>query len=170
MDNRDLIYPKLKNAGLEPIFNYAYDPHHNVGSIVWVDRAKGHGSVLVGAWRIANPTFTVSLGYGFYAVADSSRRLKGGGHGTFLVIKPPEGLERCYDWGCGNVQVDQIQMPKQALIDFGFIQIENKAQYFRYPDLKWFERGFDFRKTEVMERETLLAEIQRRILEGSNNN
>jgi hypothetical protein len=52
-------------------------------------------------------------------------------------------------------------MPNQALIDFGTIKAKNKSQYFHYPDLKWFN---PYPTNEVMPRETLLAEIQQRLL------
>jgi len=160
MCDRDLIYEELKRAGLPPILNYSSDRHPNIGSIVRADAAIGFGEISIGTWRIANPSFTVSLVYGFYVVVDTARRIKGAGHGTALAIKPPnEQPERFYRWSCGNVGVDQIGMPKQALIDFGLNKVENRAQYFHYPDLMWFNPY----PNEVMEKDALLAEIERRL-------
>jgi hypothetical protein len=161
MDSRDYIYEKLERVGLPPIFNYAYDHHPNFGSVVWVDQAKGRGEFMIGEWRIANPDFTVSLAYGFQCVADANLKLLGAGHGTALAIKSPDGSERYYPWGSGGVGLDKFLMPNQALIDFGTIKAKNKSQYFHYPDLKWFN---PYPTNEVMPRETLLAEIQQRLL------
>jgi len=159
MDERDLTYEELKRAGLPPILNYSSDHHPNIGSIVWADDAKGFGEVSIGMWRIANPSFNVSLAYGFCVAVDTARRVKGAGHGTVLAIKPLGGQpERFYRWSCGNVGADTIGMPKQALIDFG--KAKNRAQYFHYPDLMWFD---PYPQNEVMDRAKLLAEIERRL-------
>lgn len=160
MDERDLIYEELKRAGLPPILNYSSDRHPNIGSIVWADDAVGFGEVSIGTWRIANPSFTVSLAYGFYVLVDTAGQIKGAGHGTALAIKPLGWQpERIYRWSCGDVGVDRIGMPKQALIDFGS-KAKNRAQYFHYPDLMWFD---PYPTNEVMEKDALLAEIERRL-------
>ena len=164
MDERDVTYEELKRAGLPPILNYSCDRHPNIGSIVWADDAKGRGQVgqvSIGMWRIANPGFTVSLAYGFQVVAEGSDlRLLGAGHGTALTIKSPDGSERYYPWSCGSVGVDGLLMPAQALIDFGTSKAKNRAQYFHYPDLMWFD---PYPTNEVMEKDALLTEIERRL-------
>ena len=160
MDERDLTYEELRRAGLPPILNYSCDRHPNIGSTVWASKVKGRGQVLIGMWRIANPGFTVSLAYGFQVVADCDLRLLGAGHGTALAIKSPDGSERYYPWSCGSVGVDGLLMPAQALMDFGTSEVKNKSKYFHYPDLMWFD---PYPQNEVMEKDVLLAEIERRL-------
>lgn len=157
---RDLALEELRRAGLPPILNYSVNRHPNFGSIVWTGKAKGNGQVSIGMWRLTNRSFTVSLAYGFQVVADRDLRLLGAGHGEALAIKSPDGSERYYPWGSGTVDVDRLLMPAQALIDFGTSKAKNRAQYFHYPDLMWFD---PYPTNEVMDRATLLAEIERRL-------
>lgn len=153
-------YEELKKAGLRPILNYSCDRHPNIGSIVWAGEIKETGEIPIGIWRLINPKFTFSLAYGFYVTADTNLKIQGAGHGTMLSIKSPDGRSRIYWFGCGSVGVDQILIPKQALIDFAVKGKKNKSRYFHYPDLKWFD---PYPKNEVMNRIELLTQIEQRL-------
>ncbi|MEG4427090.1 MULTISPECIES: hypothetical protein [unclassified Microcoleus] len=156
-----IVYEVLQRVGLPPIFYYSQDNLPNLGSMVWVERTNGSGNITIGEWRILNQDYNISLAYGFQCVADVNLKLLGAGHGKALAVKHPNGSERYYPWGPGNVQVDTLLMPTQILIDCGQIQTKNKSQYFHYRDLMWFN---PYPTNEVIPRELLLEKIQQRLL------
>lgn len=159
----DYIYGRLKDAGLEPIFNYFSDPHPNCGTVVRTNEAtrQGNSNIRIGDWRVDNPLFTVSLAYGVSCSADGNLKLLGGGHGTMLHFSSLD-FSRFYWWNCGNVNLDQLLMPNRILLDI-LLKSENKrCCYIHYPDLKWF----DPYPTNPLfpSREALLEEGQARLL------